>query len=80
MQATDRGFGAAFLAQFADRIDVAHTGLSAEPPEVVAAASRRLIAYLLQSFRATDTPVPLPAPAPLELRHLHPGTQCRCLS
>ncbi|MEU1388450.1 MULTISPECIES: helix-turn-helix domain-containing protein [unclassified Nonomuraea] len=39
--------------------------------EGVAAASRRLVAYLLQSFRA-DHAEPLPPPPPLTLGHLAP--------
>lgn len=48
---------------------MANDGLvSAEPP-TAAAASRRFIAYLLQSFRA-DNAAPLPPPVPLA--HEHP--------
>ncbi|MGW4410543.1 hypothetical protein ACWEJ6_41355, partial [Nonomuraea sp. NPDC004702] len=39
--------------------------------EGVAAASRRLVAYLLQSFRA-DHAEPLPPPPPLTLSHMAP--------
>ncbi|GAA3741310.1 TetR/AcrR family transcriptional regulator [Streptomyces tremellae] len=113
MQAVDRGFTAAFLAQFPDggtdyeqvrrraedglvelvrrakadgrlRADfavsdltlvlLANAGVAAEPQEVAVAASRRLAAYLLQSFRAQGAR-PLPPPAPLGLRNVHAGSR-----
>lgn len=108
MQATDRGFTAAFLAQFPGAIDydrertraeealaqlvqrakdggqlrhdfdqtditlllLANNGVGGESQEDSVAASRRLIAYLLQSFRASRTDV-LPPPAPLGLHQIH---------
>ena len=115
MQASDRGFTAAFVSAFPDAIAfgeeharaergfaelarrakeggrlradfaqedlalliMANGGIVAESAEAARAASRRLVAYLLQSFRArpTDPPEPLPPVAPLSLRHmLHPPT------
>ena len=56
---------------------MANGGIVAESAETARAASRRLVAYLLQSFRArpTDPPEPLPPAAPLSLqRTLHPPT------
>ncbi|RNG17906.1 TetR/AcrR family transcriptional regulator [Streptomyces botrytidirepellens] len=49
---------------------LANGGLDAEPPAAARAASRRLVALLLQSLRAhpTDPPTPLPPPAPLDFR------------
>lgn len=44
----------------------ANAGITAHSTEVALAASRRLVAYLLQAFRATG---PLPPPAPLALQH-----------
>jgi AcrR family transcriptional regulator len=44
----------------------ANAGITAGSTEVALAASRRLIAYLLQAFRAAG---PLPPPAPLALQH-----------
>ncbi|PRY35736.1 TetR/AcrR family transcriptional regulator [Umezawaea tangerina] len=51
---------------------MANGGITAESPEAAVAASRRLVAFLLHSFRAdlVDPEVPLPPPAPLDLRHL----------
>jgi AcrR family transcriptional regulator len=48
---------------------MANGGISTESPEAALAASRRLVAYMLQSFRAhhTDPPAPLPPVAPLQL-------------
>lgn len=56
-----------------DRSDLAlilqaNAGITADSPEAAAAASRRLVAYLLQSFH-TEGAGPLPPPAPLALRH-----------
>ncbi|MEU3186319.1 helix-turn-helix domain-containing protein [Streptomyces sp. NPDC006923] len=67
------------LRQDFDRSDItllllANGGLEGESPEVSLAASRRLVAYLLQSFRA-DHAEPLPRPAPLELRRIHEPPQ-----
>ncbi|QLH21337.1 TetR/AcrR family transcriptional regulator [Streptomyces sp. Rer75] len=47
---------------------LANGGLDAEPPAAARAASRRLVALLLQSLRAhpADPPAPLPPPAPLD--------------
>ncbi|NJP75256.1 TetR/AcrR family transcriptional regulator [Streptomyces sp. C1-2] len=108
MQATDRGFTAAFLSQFPDAVDyerdrtraerglaqlvqrakdtgrlradfhpadltllvLANSGVVGESQQVSLAASRRLTAYLLQSFRTAPTE-PLPPPAPLGLQHIH---------
>ncbi|WP_438494300.1 TetR/AcrR family transcriptional regulator [Streptomyces asiaticus] len=108
MQATDRGFTAAFLSQFPDAVDherdrtraerglaqlvqrakdtgqlradfhpadvtlllLANSGVVGESQQVSLAASRRLAAYLLQSFRSGHTE-PLPPPAPLGLQHIH---------
>jgi AcrR family transcriptional regulator len=44
----------------------ANAGITADSPAVALAASRRLVAYLLQAFRCTS---PLPPPAPLALQH-----------
>ncbi|WUW21007.1 TetR/AcrR family transcriptional regulator [Streptomyces sp. NBC_01463] len=114
MQATDRGFTAAFLSRFPDAVDfdgeraraeagiarlvrraqdagrlradfapsdvtlllLANCGVTEGSPEVSAAASRRLVGYLLQSFRA-DRTAPLPPPAPLELHRIHPSPPAR---
>lgn len=108
MQATDRGFTAAFFAEFPDAVDynrertraeegldrlvrrakdagqlredfdpaditlllLANSGVVGESRQVSLAASRRLVAYLLQSFRPDHTQ-PLPPPAPLGLHQLH---------
>ncbi|MFF7243555.1 TetR/AcrR family transcriptional regulator [Embleya sp. NPDC008237] len=108
MQAEDRGFSAAFLAEYPDAPDVrreraraeaglarlvqrakdagqlrqdfdtsdvtllllANNGVLGDSPAASVAASRRLLAYFLQSCRPTaDTP--LPAPAPLHLDDLY---------
>jgi hypothetical protein len=45
----------------------ANAGIAASSPEAAMAASRRLVAYLLQAFRAGGG-TPLPPPAPLALR------------
>jgi AcrR family transcriptional regulator len=52
---------------------LANNGVAAAVGAGSAAASRRLVAYLLQSFRADHTgpPVPLPPPAPLDLHDVH---------
>ncbi|MEV0390296.1 helix-turn-helix domain-containing protein [Nonomuraea sp. NPDC050643] len=50
----------------------ANCGVAAEPGEAAAVGSRRLVAYLLQSFRAENA-APLPPPAPF--RFDHPGRQ-----
>jgi AcrR family transcriptional regulator len=110
MQATDRGFTAAFLTAFPGALDferervraergfaalaqrakdagrlrrdfartdltlvlMANNGITADSPQAALAASRRLVALLLQSFRAAPagTPEPLPPPAPVGLYHL----------
>ncbi|MFD3824331.1 TetR/AcrR family transcriptional regulator [Streptomyces sp. NPDC058625] len=108
MQATDRGFTAAFLSQFPDTVDyerehtraenglaqlvrrakdagqlrddfdpaditlllLANSGIVGESQQVSLAASRRLVAYLLQSFRAGHAAL-LPPPPPLALHHIH---------
>ncbi|WP_330177063.1 TetR/AcrR family transcriptional regulator [Streptomyces sp. NBC_01498] len=49
---------------------LANGGIAGESTEVSLAASRRLVAYLLHSFRA-DHARPLPPPAPLGLHRLH---------
>jgi AcrR family transcriptional regulator len=46
---------------------MANSGIVAATPEAAQAASRRLVAYLLNSFRAGQSE-PLPPPAPLDLR------------
>ncbi|WP_255429874.1 TetR/AcrR family transcriptional regulator [Streptomonospora sp. PA3] len=48
---------------------MANSGISARSPEAARAASRRLVAYLLDAFRADRTAPsePLPPPAPLDL-------------
>ncbi|MGW1017060.1 TetR/AcrR family transcriptional regulator [Streptomyces niveus] len=108
MQATDRGFTAAFFSEFPDAVDynrertraeeglerlvrrakdagqlredfdpsditlllLANSGVVGESRQVSLAASRRLVAYLLQSFRPEHTQR-LPPPAPLGLQQLH---------
>lgn len=108
MQATDRGFTAAFFSEFPDAVDynreraraekaldqlvrrakdagqlredfdpaditlllLANSGVVGESRQLSLAASRRLVAYLLQSFRPDHTQ-PLPPPAPLGLHQLH---------
>ncbi|QUQ63523.1 TetR/AcrR family transcriptional regulator [Kutzneria sp. CA-103260] len=110
LQATDRGFSAAFLAAFPDLLDfgdcrdrglhvvadlidrakrsgqlradfavsdlalvmTAVNGIAAAVPAAAPAASRRLVAYLLTSFRAEHAG-PLPPPAPIDLGDLVPG-------
>lgn len=103
LQATDRGFTAAFVASFPDlhsevrertwhtfaalvqrakdsgqlRADfsphdltlvlLANSGLSGVPVEVAVAASQRLVAYLLESFRAGTDELPPPVPLNLDL-------------
>ncbi|WP_067183325.1 TetR/AcrR family transcriptional regulator [Microtetraspora niveoalba] len=72
------------LRQDFDRSDLtllllANSGLGGEPPEVSQAASRRLVAYLLQSFRADNTE-PLPRPAPLDLHQVHTSATSRSIS
>ncbi|MGW5861572.1 TetR/AcrR family transcriptional regulator [Streptomyces sp. NPDC055239] len=54
---------------------MANCGIAMGSAEAAAAASRRFVAYLLDSFRADRTapPEPLPAPVPLELRHVGSG-------
>jgi AcrR family transcriptional regulator len=49
---------------------LANGGIVGESQQVSMAASRRLVAYLLQSFRA-DRTEPLPPPAPLGLHQVH---------
>jgi AcrR family transcriptional regulator len=51
---------------------MANNGIVAATPEATLAASRRLVAYLLSSFRAGQTG-PLPPPASLDLRDVLPG-------
>lgn len=47
---------------------MANAGIVAESPEATAAASRRLVGFLLDSFRADrSVPMPLPPPVPLDL-------------
>ena len=46
----------------------ANAGITADDRDIALMASRRLVAYLLQAFRADHTQ-PLPPPAPLALRH-----------
>ncbi|GHH38181.1 hypothetical protein GCM10017774_28200 [Lentzea cavernae] len=103
LQASDRGFTAAFMASFPDlhsevrdrtwedfaalvqrakdsgqlRADfsphdltlvlMANSGLAGVPAEVATAASRRLVAYLLESFRAGTDALPPPVPLSLDL-------------
>ena len=57
---------------------MANGGIVAESAEAAVAASRRLVAYLLQTFRArpADPPGPLPPAVPLSLQHmLRPPTK-----
>ncbi|MEV0084014.1 TetR/AcrR family transcriptional regulator [Saccharopolyspora sp. NPDC050642] len=49
---------------------LANNGVVQESPEVATAASRRLLAFFLQSCQTTDG-VPLPQPAPLRLDDLY---------
>ncbi|MFF2727639.1 TetR/AcrR family transcriptional regulator [Streptomyces sp. NPDC058008] len=108
MQAAERGFTEAFLAQFPDHDDfteertraeqglallirraqdggqlrqdfdmgditllmLANCGAATGAGDDAPAASRRLVAYLLQSFRAGPA-APLPPPAPLGLHRIH---------
>lgn len=49
---------------------LANSGVVGESQQVTQAASGRLVAYLLQSFRAGHTE-PLPSPAPLGLHQVH---------
>jgi AcrR family transcriptional regulator len=103
LQATDRGFTAAFVASFPDmhsevrdrtwqgfaalvqrakdsgqlRADfsphdltlvlLANSGLTGVPVEVAVAASQRLVAYLLEAFRAGTGSLPPPVPLSLDL-------------
>jgi AcrR family transcriptional regulator len=103
LQATDRGFTAAFVSSFPDlhsevreqtwhsfaalvqrakdsgqlRADfsphdltlvlLANSGLSGVPVEMAVAASQRLVAYLLESFRAGTDALPPPVPLSLDL-------------
>jgi len=103
LQATDRGFTAAFVASFPDlhsevrdrtwqgfaalvqrakdsgqlRADfsphdltlvlMANGGLAGVPVEVTMAASRRLVAYLLEAFRTGTDELPPPVPLSLDL-------------
>ena len=103
LQATDRGFTAAFVASFPDmhsevrertwhgfaalvqrakdsgqlRADfsphdlilvlLANSGLAGVPEEVAVAASQRLVAYLLEAFRAGTDALPPPVPLSLDL-------------
>lgn len=50
---------------------LANSGVTSGAGPEAAAASRRLVGYLLESFRATPSPHPLPPPAGLELNRLH---------
>ncbi|MGW4228265.1 TetR/AcrR family transcriptional regulator [Streptomyces sp. NPDC004980] len=50
---------------------LANCGATAGVGEQAAAASRRLVAYLLQSFRA-EPATPLPSPVRLDLDRIHP--------
>lgn len=56
----------------------ANQGIAAEPGEVARAGSRRLVAYLLESFRAEHAG-PLPPAPPLKLDHVYgpPGAMRR---
>ncbi|MEV7422802.1 MULTISPECIES: TetR/AcrR family transcriptional regulator [unclassified Streptomyces] len=51
---------------------MANCGITGDSTEAALAASRRLVAYLLHSFRATPdaSAAPLPPPAPLRLTYL----------
>ncbi|MBR8643736.1 TetR/AcrR family transcriptional regulator [Streptomyces tuirus] len=51
-------------------IDGVTKGVPAGKPQLAAAASRRLVGYLLQSFRAGDS-TPLPPAVPLGLEQIH---------
>ncbi|MFC4014965.1 TetR/AcrR family transcriptional regulator [Nonomuraea purpurea] len=48
----------------------ANQGVSTDTGDAAAAASRRLVAYLLQSFRA-ESAGPLPSPPPFGLEHVY---------
>ncbi|MFF4751654.1 TetR/AcrR family transcriptional regulator [Streptomyces sp. NPDC002514] len=50
---------------------LANSGVVRQSPETSLAASRRLLAYFLQSCRATDGAPSLPPPAPLRLDDLY---------
>ncbi len=49
---------------------MANNGITSDSPDTALAASRRLVAYLINSFRAdhADPSRPLPPPAPLQLQ------------
>lgn len=49
---------------------LAQHGVATGPPEVALTATRRLVGYLLQGFRAEGAPA-LPPPAPLRLDQVH---------
>ncbi|WP_283133115.1 TetR/AcrR family transcriptional regulator [Rhizohabitans arisaemae] len=53
---------------------MANGGMAAEFADAAPSASRRLVAYLLDAFRAdrVELAVPLPPPAPLNLHDLYP--------
>ena len=46
---------------------LANSGLAGMPVEVAVAASQRLVAYLLEAFRASTGPLPPPVPLSLDL-------------
>ncbi|MEV7656286.1 hypothetical protein AB0O39_19160 [Streptomyces anulatus] len=50
---------------------LANSGVTNGAGPEAATASRRLVGYLLESFRATPSSHPLPPPAGLELNRLH---------
>ncbi|MFF4398399.1 TetR/AcrR family transcriptional regulator [Streptomyces sp. NPDC001480] len=74
---TQRAKDAGRLRSDFDRMDLslafmANSGITAASTDAALAASRRLVAFLLHSFRAdlADPTRPLPPPAPLSLYHL----------
>ncbi|MGW9453325.1 TetR/AcrR family transcriptional regulator [Streptomyces sp. NPDC055632] len=51
---------------------LANGSLAGQPQETALAASRRLLAYFLQSMRSHDHAEPLPPAAPMGLQQIHP--------
>lgn len=56
---------------------MANSGIVAESTEDALVASRRLVAYLLQSFQADHAAGPLPPAPPLALRHMYSPSAAR---
>lgn len=61
-----------FVAEDLVLVLMANNGIVADTPETALAASRRLVAYRLSSFRAEHTE-PLPPPVSVDLRDALPG-------